>query len=382
MHRLLFLTENYPPDRGGMAESCDRIVRSLSTRGVRIDLVHFDRRASKPIFRQTEFGSFLRWPSEISPAHTINLLWNRIRQAIDLNAITHVVAFGGAMPIAAAPLFASMARRPLLTFLRGSEIDLGLFDPRRRPFLEDALRRSAAVCAVTREQEEKVNALFQDAPVYFVPNGINFDLWLPSNADRERAAKIRRRWTPPRVIGMFGDLKVKKGIPFLLEVFDRCRLHERFHLLLIGEADEELTSFLAAHPDLPVTMHPPRDRYELMPFYLACDFVALPSHYDGCPNVLIEAATLGIPAIGAAVGGMRDLIEDGKTGLLFPPGDEHGARRALALAANMDDAALATMRKATAEHARQRCNAADEAIGYLRVLDQTRSNVRVLHAAE
>jgi glycosyltransferase involved in cell wall biosynthesis len=89
-----------------------------------------------------------------------------------------------------------------------------------------------------------------------------------------------------------------------------------------------------------------------------------------------------VPAIGAAVGGMRDLIEEGKTGFLFNPGDEHGARRALALAANMNDTALASMREATAEHARRRCDAADEAIGYLRVLDQTSSNLRALHAAE
>ena len=382
MHRPLLLTENYPPDRGGMSASCDRIVRSLAARGVRLDLVYFDRRAAKAVFRETEHGTFLRWPSEVSAAHTINLLWNRIRQSVDLGATTHVMAFGGALPIAAGPLFAAMCRRPLITLLRGSEIDLGLFDSRRRPFLDDALRRSAAVCAVTREQEEKVTALYESVPVYFIPNGIDFELWRASAADRNRASKIRKQIPQPRVIGIFGDLKAKKGIPFLLEIFDRCRLGERFHLLLAGEADEELKAFLSDHPQLPITAFPPRDRYQLLPLYLACDFIALPSHYDGCPNVLIEAAALGIPAIGSAVGGMRDLVQDGRTGFLFGPGDEHGARRALALAANIDESALAAMKDATARHARQFCDAAAEAGGYLRVLDETRSNVRALHAAE
>ena len=45
--RLLFLTETHPPDRGGMSESCDRILRGLAREGVRLDVVHFDRRASR-----------------------------------------------------------------------------------------------------------------------------------------------------------------------------------------------------------------------------------------------------------------------------------------------------------------------------------------------
>ena len=55
--RLLLITENYPPDRGGMAESCDRIVRGLTREGVAMDLVHFDRRCSASSHRTTSFGS-------------------------------------------------------------------------------------------------------------------------------------------------------------------------------------------------------------------------------------------------------------------------------------------------------------------------------------
>ena len=80
MHRPLLLTENYPPDRGGMAESCDRIVRGLRARGVKVDVVHFDRKAVRSDFRTNEHGSHLRWQVEINAAHAINCLWNRLRQ--------------------------------------------------------------------------------------------------------------------------------------------------------------------------------------------------------------------------------------------------------------------------------------------------------------
>jgi len=133
MDRVLLVTENYPPDRGGMSESCDRIVRWLTRAGVAVDIVHFDRRAARPELRRAH----LRWPLEQDPAHTINCAWNRARSAFDMRAVTHVVAFGGYLPLMAAPAFAAWIDRPLVTLLRGNELDAGLFDPRRRPILED-----------------------------------------------------------------------------------------------------------------------------------------------------------------------------------------------------------------------------------------------------
>ena len=44
------------------------------------------------------------------------------------------------------------------------------------------------------------------------------------------------------------------------------------------------------------------DRFELLPWYAACDWIAIPSFYDGLPNVLAEAAALGIPLIAVARG--------------------------------------------------------------------------------
>ncbi|MGZ5434049.1 MAG: glycosyltransferase, partial [Thermoanaerobaculia bacterium] len=153
--RLLVLTETHPPDRGGMSESCDRILRGLAREGVQLDVVHFDRRASRFEQRATSSGSILRVPHEADAAHLMNLVWNRIEQM----KVTHVVAFGGTLPILGAPLFAAWLRRPLVTMTRGNELDAGLFDPRRRPILEDALRRASAVCTVTTAHAEKIAAL-------------------------------------------------------------------------------------------------------------------------------------------------------------------------------------------------------------------------------
>lgn len=358
--RLLLLTENYPPDRGGMAESCDRIVRGLARAGVGIDVVHFDRRSARPSTRAVSHGSLLRVPAEADAAHAINLLWNRLQQTLDLGATTHVVAFGGTMPLLAAPTFAAWIARPLVTLLRGNELDAGLFDPRRRPILDDALRRSAAVCTVTSSHAEKIAALYPEADVHVIANGIDFDLWQATDADYARAEAWR---SPRRVLGLFGHLKSKKGVPFFVESLVRSGLADRAHLLLVGE--------IVQPPDVQHTLLPPVDRFELLPFYLASDLVVVPSHYDGFPNVLIEAMALGKPILASRVGGMRDVLADGESAFLFAPGDDDSCRDAIARAMEASGDELRRMGAAAAKAARERCDARDETNRYLDVLKET-----------
>jgi glycosyltransferase involved in cell wall biosynthesis len=331
MHRLLWLTENYPPDRGGMSVSCDRIVRGLRRAGVQVDVVHLDR----------------GFPDA---AHTINTTWNRIR--VSASEATHVVAFGGYLPMLAAPAFAAWLDRPLVTLIRGNELDAGLFDPRRRPMLEDALRRSAAVCTVTTEHAEKIAALFGIEP-RVIANGIDFDLWQATDGDRARATRHARR-----TLGFFGHLKSKKGVPFFLDVLRKTR-HE-FHLLIVGEGELALDDF--EHTRVAAV-----DRFELIPFYLSCDFVVLPSHYDGFPNVLIESAALGVPAIASKVGGMNDL----PAAILFEPGNEHACRAAIDRAARMSSEEIGALGAEAARLAREKCDARDEARRYAEVLDDS-----------
>src|SRR5882672_2831778 len=97
--RPLMISETFPPDRGGMAESCDRIVRGLQGVGVPVDVLHFDRRAVKLLLCQGVSGIHLCWPVEESFLYAINCAWNRLRTAIDLERTTHVMAFGGATPL-------------------------------------------------------------------------------------------------------------------------------------------------------------------------------------------------------------------------------------------------------------------------------------------
>lgn len=67
------------------------------------------------------------------------------------------------------------------------------------------------------------------------------------------------------------------------------------------------------------------------------DALVLPSYYEYTPNVLIEATVIGLPVIASDVGGVRYLIENGKTGLLFKNGDKNDFRKKILFLKNNPD---------------------------------------------
>jgi len=335
--RLLWLTENYHPSRGGMAQSCDRIVHGLRELGVAVDLVHFTRHLEAPKIESKRRGRYIGFPLDDDPSHGLNCLWNLLDADPERVSLTHVVAFGGVLPLLAGPVYAAWLGLPLVTLIRGNDFDAGVFTPKRSDIVAGALGRSAKICCVSRDKVAKIRALHPGADVVWTPNGIDLAEWEPLPSDLRRAARWREEHVEPgrRVLGMIGQIKRKKGGLFFLEALAASGYADRFHLLFVGDLDEDVTGWLAANEgSVAHSIHPFADRYELLAHYMACDMAVIPSFYDGLPNVLLEAAGLGLPFIASTAGGMGDLLVDGEHGYLFHPGDLHGCRRAIMHAAD------------------------------------------------
>ena len=338
--RVLWLTENYPPQRGGMAQSCDRIVHTLRAAGVWIDVAHFGARYQTWQVEPKLRGRLFTCPLDDEPAHALNLFWNQLKQTT-LLPYTHVVAFGGVVPLLAAPLYAAWLKAPLVTLLRGNDFDTGIFSLRWGGIVREALQRSAYVGAVSKDKLEKVALLYPQLKLLWTPNGIDVANWQFTPEDRDKARQWRAVHVSAqrRVLGVFGHLKRKKGGVFLLDSLLRSGVANTFHVLCVGDMDPEMQEWLTTCGDtLACTVLPFTDRYELLPYYAACDFIAIPSFYDGMPNVLLEALSLAVPVLASSVGGMADILRENENALLFAPGNQEECGQALWRAARLSGA--------------------------------------------
>jgi glycosyltransferase involved in cell wall biosynthesis len=315
-----------------MAVSCDRIVRGLRDLGVLVDVVHFTRKARVLHVEARRNGRHFSIPVGDDPAHSLNLLLNRLEADPLRGELTHVVAFGGNLPLLAAPTLAACLALPLMVLFRGNDFDSALFSAARRSVVFEAIDRSAAVCVVSSDKERRIRALRPRTKVHWIPNGIYLEDWCALPSDREASRRWRSENVQPgsRVLGLFGQIKPKKGGLHLVESLAWSGLADRFHLLLVGDLDEEVLSAVSDGA-CPVrhSIFPFVDRYALLRHYLSCDAVAIPSFYDGMPNVLLEAMGLALPILGSTAGGMGDILVDGVHGFLFHPGDPHGCRQAI-----------------------------------------------------
>jgi glycosyltransferase involved in cell wall biosynthesis len=144
----------------------------------------------------------------------------------------------------------------------------------------------------------------------------------------------RRRLGIPEdapVIGTVGRLTEIKRQDVLIRGF--ALLNKKYpvaHLLLVGEgplrADLENLAGACGVRD---SVHFAGYQSPTAPFIQAMTIFALTSRSEGMPQAAIEAAVSGLPIVASRVGGLPELIEDGRTGLLFPVGDERALAAAL-----------------------------------------------------
>jgi len=135
-------------------------------------------------------------------------------------------------------------------------------------------------------------------------------------------------------VGFVGRVNRDKGIPVLLEAA-RIAIDRGVptQLLIVGSSEsdeieeqiERVGTTLRLHRVLAVT--DPR------PYFLAMNVHCLPTLREGFPNVVLEAAALGVPTITTDATGARDSVVDDETGIIFPVDDAEALAAAIVRAA-------------------------------------------------
>ncbi|GJL59311.1 MAG: glycosyl transferase family 1 [Nitrospirales bacterium] len=117
-----------------------------------------------------------------------------------------------------------------------------------------------------------------------------------------------------------GRLSSEKGLSTLLRAWSA--LHERIPLRIIGDGPLAHQVQDASRTITGVEWLGRLKKTEVLLAMKQAMFLVFPSvWYEGLPMTIIEAFAVGCPVVGSAIGGVKDLIVSGKTGLHFRPGD-------------------------------------------------------------
>lgn len=181
-------------------------------------------------------------------------------------------------------------------------------------FATRVVANSPAAAAILRTEGVPSSA------VITIPNGVDASAY-PEKADRSDV----------RTVITVANLRPEKNHETLIAAAARLATScPNLRYQIVGEGSrrpvlerlaakhgvDHLVTFLGHREDVPALL-------------AAADIFVLPSRSEAFPNSAIEAMAAGLPVVASAVGGLLDLIETGRTGILVPPSDPEPLARAI-----------------------------------------------------
>jgi glycosyltransferase involved in cell wall biosynthesis len=202
----------------------------------------------------------------------------------------------------------------------------------------------------------RARRLVSDERAVVIPGaGVDTDAFSPAAVDPLTRERLRRELGIERqlVVTCVARMTRQKGIATLCAAAGLlARERSDIVTLLVGPHASEGGD---AVPQREIDRHAPHvralgERPDIARILALSDVFVLPTAYgEGVPRALLEAAALELPLIATRVPGCTDVIEDGRNGLLFEPGDAQALATAIARLA-----ASAPMRRRMGQRARRR----------------------------
>ena len=187
------------------------------------------------------------------------------------------------------------------------------------------LRGATSVIAPSAAiRNELLRAGFSSERVVCLGNAVDVNRFRPVTAgEKAKAKKALGLPAETPVIGTVARLVQRKGIDVLLRAFAVVAHHHQAHLVIVGDGPlgDELRA-LARELNIADSISWLGFQADPVKWLQAMDVFALPSRLEGSPNVILEAMAMGLPIVATNIGGVVDLVEQGRNGFLLPPDDQ------------------------------------------------------------
>jgi N-acetyl-alpha-D-glucosaminyl L-malate synthase BshA len=316
------------PVPGGSGILATELGAKLAERGHEIHFIsnalpfRLDRFDVELYFHEVETPQY---PLFKYPPYTLSLASKMVEvsQQFDLDLL-HVHY---AIPHATAAFLAKQslgdAGPKTLCTLHGTDITLIGLD---RSFYEITRFSIDAVDGVTAVSEYLKNKTISEfntkRPITVIRNFVDTTRFHP-----RPAGKCRERFAPEgeKIVAHLSNFRPVKNVIGVVQMFAQLRQRMAAKLLLIGDGPQTADAFsLARALGISADVKFLGNREDVDEILCAADAFLLPSNYEAFGLAALEAMACGVPVVASRVGGVPELIEDGRTGFLVGP-DEYEA---------------------------------------------------------
>jgi glycosyltransferase involved in cell wall biosynthesis len=365
--KICILTETYYPVVGGGETQARSLAESLADEG--FSVVVLTRRSHPNLARSERFGSvtvrrlpptgyqhYKKWgllttsfPALIRLRQQYDVLFVSGFRVVGMTAVLVSKLFGKACVLKAD----SLGEMSGDFFSAGlARVGLSPSSPPLRPFLwlrNRILRRADAFVAISSAVATELRANgVKPSAIRMIPNSVDVHRF-SAVAPQERAALRRTLGLPSgdKIVVYTGRLVSYKGLPLLLRVWqDISAKHHDVRLLLVGSGgldihncEAELKAYVGAN-GLEGSVRFTGSVDNVHEYLQASDIFVFPTEREAFGISLIEAMACGLPVISTSVGGVKDILQHRRNGLVVEPGDSRPLYDALD--ALMTDSALST----------------------------------------
>jgi N-acetyl-alpha-D-glucosaminyl L-malate synthase BshA len=217
---------------------------------------------------------------------------------------------------------------PIVTTLHGTDITLVGLHPSFRAITRFSILRSQGLTAVSESLKEATVRDFQVPAerIDVIPNFIDVRQW---RRDREPCHRSALAPGGEKIVMHISNFRPVKRLEDVVEVFARISREVEARLVFVGDGPDRPRALDRAeelgvrHRVLFLGKHASVDEL------LACaDLFLLPSATESFGLAALEAMACGVPVVASNAGGIPEVVMDGETGFLFPPGDVEGMAEA------------------------------------------------------
>lgn len=227
---------------------------------------------------------------------------------------------------------ARMAGVPVIVTSRLDLADWGWYKSRKRIVMRWVQRAGTAIFANSEAVKQNLvsNDHFAPEMIRVILNGVDVQHF--SQVVAVRPVTLPQVSASDRLIAMVANMHFElKGHDLLIEAAQKVVARfPQTKFLLVGDGERRgLLEQMAEQKGVKENLLFLGNRKDIAQIHACCEIGILPSRSEGLPNAVLEYMAAGLPVVGASVGGIPELIENERTGLLVPPGDADAIANAL-----------------------------------------------------